>query len=143
MDSPGAVAGLLIDLRKGFDRVEADPKLTANWQRALVDATAQGDFSGRDPSFTRDVRERVSEIARDEMWQHFQLLSLLTRSVRDGQYELADDERASLAELADAVDGFLRKSAKRSSLWKSVLPGGRSDDDARSGLWTSVDRESR
>jgi len=143
MDSPAAVAGLLMDLRKGFDRVGTDPKLTANWQRALVEATARGDFSGLDPDFTRDVRERVSSIARDEMWQHFQLLSLLTRAVRDGQYELAEEERASLAELAEAIDGFLRKSAKRSSLWKSVLPGGRPDDDARSGLWSSVEREGR
>lgn len=143
MVSPAAVANLLMDLRTDFDKADVDPKLTADWQRALVDAIAQGEFSGQRADFTRDVRELVSRYTRDEMWQHFRVLSTLTRSIREGQYELVEEERVSLTELVEAIDGFLRKAAKRSSLWKSVLPGGRPDDDARSGLWSSVDREGR
>lgn len=143
LDSPAAVAYLLMDLRADFDKAEVDPRVTAEWLRALVDAVAQGEFSSQRADFTREVRELVSRYTRDEMWQQFLLLSTLTKSLRDGQYDLADEERASLTDLAEAIDGFLRKAAKRSPLWKSVLPGGRSDEDARPGLWTSVDREGR
>jgi hypothetical protein len=143
LDSPAAVAYLLMDLRADFDKAEVDPRATAEWLRALVDAVAQGEFSSQRADFTREVRDLVSRYTRDEMWQQFLLLSALTKSLKDGQYDLPDEERASLTDLAEAIDGFLRKAAKRSPLWKSVLPGARSDEDARPGLWSSVDREGR
>jgi hypothetical protein len=143
MDSAVVVANLLVDLHTEFDRAGVDPKLTADWQRRLVGAIAQGEFSRPRADFAREVRDLVSRYTRDEMWSHFEVLSTLTKSVRDGQYDLADDERDNLAALGEAIDGFLRKSAKRPSLLRSVLPGGRGDYMDRKELWVDVDKEGR
>lgn len=143
MDSPAAVANLLVDLHTVFDRAGTDLKVTADWQRRLVGAITQGDFSGPRADFPREVRELVSHYTRNEMWAHFDVLSTLAKSIRDGQYDVGDEERDSLAALAEAIDGFLKKSAKRPSLLRSVLPGGRGGDEDRKELWVDVEKQGR
>jgi hypothetical protein len=117
VDTPSAAANLLMDLRVAFDNAEMDVRVTDDWQGRLIAAITQGAFSGQRADFGREVRELVSRFTLAEMWAHFQLLSNLTMSARDGQYELADDERDGLSHLAEEIDGFVRKSAKR-QLWR-------------------------
>jgi hypothetical protein len=119
VDSPAVAANLLMDLRMVFDGAEMDVRLTDDWQGKLVNVIVAGGFSGQRADFSREVRELVSRFTLAEMWAHFQLLSTLTMSSRDGQYELVDDEREGLARLAEEIDGFVRKSVRRQSLWRS------------------------
>jgi TIR domain-containing protein len=105
--SPMVVANLLVDLRTEFDRAGVDPKVTADWQRRLVGAVAQGEFSGR-ADFAREVRDLVSRYTRDEMSQYFEVLSTLTKSIRDGQYDLADEYATTSPPSSEPSTGSLR-----------------------------------
>lgn len=141
--SAAAAAHLLLALHREFDRAQIVPKVTSEWQRRLASAIAEGEFSGGRPDFPREAREVLSGYARYEMWQHFDLLSMLTKAVRDGHYDVGDEERDDLTALTDAVDGFLRKAAKRPPRWRNVLPGGWGDDEDRKSLWQDVSKTDR
>ncbi len=117
VDSAAAAANLLMDLRVTFEGSDIDMRLADDWQERLSSAIGQGAFSQR-ADFAREVRELVSRYTLAEMWGQFRLLSQLTASIRDGQYELTDDERAGYNQLAEDVDGYVRKSGKRQSLWR-------------------------
>jgi hypothetical protein len=118
VDSPSVAANLLMDLRVTFEGSDVDVRLADDWQDRLSYAIGQGGFSQR-ADFAREVRDTVSRYTLAEMWGQFRLLSQLTASIRDGQYELTDDERAGYNQLVEDVDGYVRKSGKRQSLWRS------------------------
>jgi hypothetical protein len=117
VDSAEVAANLLMDLRVTFEDSELDMRLADDWQERLSHVIGQGGFSQR-ADFAREVRDAVSRYTLAEMWGQFRLLSQLTAAIRDG-YELTDDERAGYNQLVEDVDGYVRKSGKRQSLWRS------------------------
>jgi hypothetical protein len=142
IDSPEMAAALLTGLRPAFAAAVVQPKVIADWQRKLAAAIARGQFSGSYSEFPREVRKLVSDEARQEMRQQFELLSTLIKAIRDAQYELTDEERDDLADLGGAIEVFVRKARKRGSLWRNVWPAW-GDDETRQAPRQDVGREGR